>query len=805
MELPKRYEPRETEKKWQDFWLKKKTYKFNKETKKKIFSLDTPPPTVSGTMHLGHAMAYSQADFIMRFKRMQGFEIFYPWGFDDNGLATERFVERENKIKSTTLSRKEFVDLCLKTTKKAEENIKAQFISTGISPDFDLTYRTIEPKSQKISQLSFIDLYEKGREYRAASPIMWCPECRTAISQVELKDKSLNSKFNDIIFKVGNKDLVIATTRPELLPACVGLFYHPDDKRYKKLKGKKATVPLFNYEVEIREDKRVDIEKGTGIVMCCTFGDQTDIEWFKAHKLDLKIAISPVGKMTELSGKYEGLKIKDARKEIIEDLEASKLLVSQKDISHPVNVHERCDTPIEFMVSKQWFIKYLDLKKEFLKLGSQLNWSPKHMKVRYDNWVKGLAWDWCISRQRFFGVPIPVWYCKKCDHEILADKSQLPVDPLKDKPITKKCPKCGHNKFTPEKDVLDTWATSSLTPMIAAGWNEDEKLFKKIFPMSIRSNGHDIITFWLFNTVVKSHLHEGKLPWKDVIINGFLVDKNGEKMSKSRGNVIKPEDVLEKFSSDALRYWAASSKLGADLAYQEKELLTGMKLLTKLWNASKFVHMHLEDYKNVKPKKIDVIDKFLLSKVQGLISEVTNYLETYEFSKARASVENFFWHTFCDNYLEMIKYRIYNPDIYGKDKRVSAQYALFNSLYAIMKMFAPILPHITEEIYTLFFKPSEKIDSIHLSDWPKPDLKQVDKKLEENVSKVIDIISRVRKYKSENSLSLKAEVENLIIDKKLESELTDFIEVIKETTKSKKITFGKGNLETEEFKIKISI
>jgi len=805
MELPKRYEPRETEKKWQDFWLKKKTYKFNKETKKKIFSLDTPPPTVSGTMHLGHAMAYSQADFIMRFKRMQGFEIFYPWGFDDNGLATERFVERENKIKSTTLSRKEFVDLCLKTTKKAEENIKAQFISTGISPDFDLTYRTIEPKSQKISQLSFIDLYEKGREYRAASPIMWCPECRTAISQVELKDKSLNSKFNDIIFKVGNKDLVIATTRPELLPACVGLFYHPDDKRYKKLKGKKATVPLFNYEVEIREDKRVDIEKGTGIVMCCTFGDQTDIEWFKAHKLDLKIAISPVGKMTELSGKYEGLKIKDARKEIIEDLEASKLLVSQKDISHPVNVHERCDTPIEFMVSKQWFIKYLDLKKEFLKLGSQLNWSPKHMKVRYDNWVKGLAWDWCISRQRFFGVPIPVWYCEKCDHEILADKSQLPVDPLKDKPITKKCPKCGHNKFTPEKDVLDTWATSSLTPMIAAGWNEDEKLFKKIFPMSIRSNGHDIITFWLFNTVVKSHLHEGKLPWKDVIINGFLVDKNGEKMSKSRGNVIKPEDVLEKFSSDALRYWAASSKLGADLAYQEKELLTGMKLLTKLWNASKFVHMHLEDYKNVKPKKIDVIDKFLLSKVQGLISEVTNYLETYEFSKARASVENFFWHTFCDNYLEMIKYRIYNPDIYGKDKRVSAQYALYNSLYAIMKMFAPILPHITEEIYTLFFKPSEKIDSIHLSDWPKPDLKQVDKKLEENVSKVIDIISRVRKYKSENSLSLKAEVENLIIDKKLESELTDFIEVIKETTKSKKITFGKGNLETEEFKIKISI
>jgi valyl-tRNA synthetase len=805
MELPKRYEPRETEKKWQDFWLKKKTYKFNKETKKKIFSLDTPPPTVSGTMHLGHAMAYSQADFIMRFKRMQGFEIFYPWGFDDNGLATERFVERENKIKSTTLSRKEFVDLCLKTTKKAEENIKAQFISTGISPDFDLTYRTIEPKSQKISQLSFIDLYEKGREYRAASPIMWCPECRTAISQVELKDKSLNSKFNDIIFKVGNKDLVIATTRPELLPACVGLFYHPDDKRYKKLKGKKATVPLFNYEVEIREDKRVDIEKGTGIVMCCTFGDQTDIEWFKAHKLDLKIAISPVGKMTELSGKYEGLKIKDARKEIIEDLEASKLLVSQKDISHPVNVHERCDTPIEFMVSKQWFIKYLDLKKEFLKLGSQLNWSPKHMKVRYDNWVKGLAWDWCISRQRFFGVPIPVWYCEKCDHEILADKSQLPVDPLKDKPITKKCPKCGHNKFTPEKDVLDTWATSSLTPMIAAGWNEDEKLFKKIFPMSIRSNGHDIITFWLFNTVVKSHLHEGKLPWKDVIINGFLVDKNGEKMSKSRGNVIKPEDVLEKFSSDALRYWAASSKLGADLAYQEKELLTGMKLLTKLWNASKFVHMHLEDYKNVKPKKIDVIDKFLLSKVQGLISEVTNYLETYEFSKARASVENFFWHTFCDNYLEMIKYRIYNPDIYGKDKRVSAQYALFNSLYAIMKMFAPILPHITEEIYTLFFKPSEKIDSIHLSDWPKPDLKQVDKKLEENVSRVIDIISRVRKYKSENSLSLKAEVENLVIDKKLENELSSFIEVIKETTKSKKITFGKGKLETEEFKIKISI
>ncbi len=797
MEIPKHYNAHEVEKKWQDFWIKNKTYKFHRNTKKKIYSLDTPPPTVSGSMHLGHAMAYSQADFVMRFKRMQGFEIFYPWGFDDNGLATERFVERKNKIKSTSMSRKEFVELCLKTTKEAEERTLAQFLSLGISPDLDLTYRTIEPRVQKISQLSFIELYEMGREYRKEAPIMWCPECHTAISQVELKDKQLKSTFNDIVFKVGNKDLIIATTRPELLPACVAVFYHPDDSRYKHLKNKKAKVPLFNYEVPILEDKRVDMEKGTGIVMSCTFGDLTDIEWYKAHNLPLRIAITPDGRMTKLAGKYAGLKIKDARKEIINDLKNQKLLVNQKDIVHTVNVHERCGTEIEFMVSKQWFIRYLDLKDELLRLGNELKWHPEHMKVRYDNWVKGLQWDWCISRQRFFGVPIPVWYCEKCGHEILASKQDLPVDPLKDKPPVNKCPKCGHDKFVPEKDVLDTWATSSLTPMIPTRWKEDKELFNKIFPMSLRSNGHDIITFWLFNTVVKSYLHEHKLPWKDAIINGFLVDEHGEKMSKSKGNVIKPEYVLEKFSSDALRYWAASSKLGDDLSYSEKELNTGMKLLTKLWNASRFSIMNLEGYNNETPKKLHIVDKWMLAKLNSLIREVTKAFETFEFSKARALIDNFFWHTFCDNYLEMIKYRFYKEDVYGAEPKISAQFTLSKALLTILKLYAPILPHITEEIYSLYFGK----DSIHLSKWPEEF--NVDEKEVELGDMTVDVIARVRKFKSENNMSLRAELKKLIISN---SDLKKFEEVIKETTKASEIEFKEvKDITTERFDIQISI
>ena len=785
MQLPKNYDFKKSEEKWKKYWNKKNIYKFNPKSKKPVFSIDTPPPTISGNIHMGHAFSYTHTDIIARYKRMQGFNVFYPFGFDNNGLPTERLVESEKNIKANKMPRKEFNKLCLQVSKQYEDKFKEFWGDLGLSVDWSLLYSTIEPRVQRISQYSFLELYKQKRLYRKEAPTIWCPECQTAIAQVELEDKELSSTFNDILFEVEGKHIKIATTRPELLPSCVAIFVHPDDNRYTNLIGKKAKVPLFNYKVPIIADKRADPEKGTGIVMCCTFGDLTDIDWFYAHNLPLKISIKKDGTMDKIAQKYEGLPIKEAREEIIKDLGKAKLLTSQKHIKHSVNVHERCNTEIEFLVTKQWFIKYLDLKKEFLKLGSKLNWYPKHMKVRYDNWVNGLQWDWLISRQRYFGIPFPLWYCKNCHEVILADEKQLPVDPIQDKP--KQC-KCGSKEFTPEKDIMDTWATSSLTPQINMKYTEDEKFFKKHFPLTLRPQAHDIITFWLFNTVVKSYLHNKKLPWKDVMISGHGLDPNGKKMSKSKGNIINPIDLLEKYPADAVRFWATGSKLGDDLPYKEKDVHTGQKTNTKLWNASKFSFMHLKDFKT-KPKKLEAFDSWILSKINKIIKSSTESFEKYEYSKTKSETENFFWNVFADFYLEIIKDRLYNPDKRGKQGRQSAQYSLYTTLLNITKLLAPIMPFITEEIYQLFFKKTEKEKSIHISSWPKYDKKLENKDIEQSGDKAIEIIRKVRQFKTKNGKSLKIPIK-LTIEKELEKELKPFLEDIKAVTTAEEINFS---------------
>jgi len=806
MELPDQYSSEESEKKWQEFWEKEKIYSFDPESKAEIFSVDTPPPTVSGKMHLGHALSYAQQDFMVRFQRMLGKNVFFPFGTDDNGLATERLIEKLKNVKSKTMERRAFVKLCLDTL---EKELRPSYISDwkriGMSCDFNIYYTTIDEHCQRISQRSFIQLYKTGREYRKEAPVMWCPECQTGISQVECQDKELDSHFNDIVFNVEGKELLISTTRPELLPACVAVFYHPEDKRYQKYKGKKAKVPLFDFEVPILADERADPEKGTGIVMCCTFGDQTDMEWQKACSLPIKTAIAHDGRMTKIAGKYEGMPLKKARIAIISDLKEKGLLVNQKAIKHSVNVHERCGTEIEFIHSKQWFIKYLDLKDDMLKWGSQLNWYPKHMKSRYEHWVKGLQWDWLISRQRFFGVPFPVWYCKKCDEAILADEADLPVDPLKDKAPVKKCPKCSHGEFVPEKDVLDTWATSSLTPQLAVELVKDKELQKKLFPMSLRPQAHDIITFWLFNTVIKSQLHNNLNPWKDVAISGFVLDPHGKKMSKSKGNVVEPQEVIRKYSADAMRFWAASSKLGEDMPYQEKDIVTGKKFITKLWNASKFTFMHLSDYNGEKPKKMEEVDKWLLSKLGKIIQDATESFRQYEFSRTKADTENFFWHTFCDNYLEIVKDRVYNPDKRGIEAKESAQYTLYQSLLAILKLMAPILPYVTEELYQMYYAAREKPKSIHVSGWPK-EFKR-DEKAEKTGDVAVYAVQAARRAKSEKNMSLKAAVKVLSIRAKIsKSEFESVKEDILAATKAEKIEYKQLEAKSEaDFEHEIEI
>jgi valyl-tRNA synthetase len=766
------------------FWEKEKIYAFNPKSRKKIFSIDTPPPTVSGRMHIGHACSYSQQDFIARFMRMSNFEVFYPFGTDDNGLPTERLVEKNKGVRSKDMSREAFIKLCMDFLKEELPAFVQDWKNIGMSCDWNLKYSTIDAHSRKISQWSFLDLYKKGKLYRKDAPAMWCPECRTGIAQVEVQDKEIDSSFNDILFKIAGKDVLIATTRPELLPACVAVFYHPQDKRYMAFKGKKAKIPLFEFEVPVMEDKRVAMDKGTGIVMCCTFGDQTDMEWQKAYNLPIKLAITGDGKMSSLAGKYIGMKIKEARKAIIEDLKQEKLLTRQTPIKHFVNVHERCGTEIEFVKSRQWFVKYLDLKVDLLDWGKELNWHPNFMKHRYDNWVNGLQWDWLISNQRYFGVPFPVWYCKDCEELILAKENQLPVNPLSNKPPVSKCPKCNSGSIVPEKDILNTWFTSSMSPQIAIQLIKNKEVQKKLFPMSLRPQSHDIISFWLFNTLLKSRLHFGKNPWKTVALSGY-VTLGGEKMSKSKGNVIEPRIVLEKFGADALRYWAANSKLGEDFDYQEKDLVTGKKLVNKLSNAAKFVFMNLADYSGKKPKKPEKIDALFLEVLNSKIKDITKGFESYNYNMAKLKLDEFFRNDFCDNYLEIVKKRVYQGNA---DEKASAQYALYMSLLSIVKMFAPFVPFITEDIYQEQFRKYENEKSIHISKWPAYEKKKSGAGMEKwNALKAI--ISNVRQEKTKAQKPMNSEI-SLMLPEKDQMKISGLLEDLKHVANAREIQKG---------------
>jgi valyl-tRNA synthetase len=710
------------EDKWLKFWEKQGIYKFDTKSKKKIFSVDTPPPTISGRLHMGHAFGDSQQDFFVRFKRMQGFNVLNPFGTDNNGLPTLKLVEKEKGVRSKNMKREKFIELCIKTI---EEEYIPQFLNDakqlGISADWDLFYSTIDKNSRRISQKSFIELYKKGREYRVEAPMMICPNCQTAIAQVEMEDAELESQLCYIRVKVetGN-ELVFATTRPELLPACVGISVHPDDKRYKKLIGKKVKLPLVDREVVLSADSETDPEYGSGVVYYCTYGGAECVEWLTRHPDVEPIHIMGLeGVYNEKAGKYEGMNSHEAREEILKDLKKAGALVKTEKLKHFVNVHERCGTEIEYVATKQWFVKYLDLKKDMLKWGKQIKWYPEYMRSRYDNWVKGLKWDWCISRQIAFGIPFPVWYCAKCEEVVLAKEKDLPVDPVDSKPPIKKCAKCGSTEFIPEKDIMNTWVTSSLTPTIVKELLKDTEIYSKIKnkPMSIRRNGHDIITFWDFTTIVKSQLHYGFNPWDELFINGWMLGSDGKKMAKSRGNGVAPQEVIAEWGADVLRYLSASSGIGEDLSFPEKELVAGKRFVNKLMNATKFVFMNLDDWKGSRPKKLEVLDELFLGKLNEIIKLSTENFEKYEYSKVKQDVEQFFWSDFCDYYLETVKKLVYN----GKGSaRLSAQYTLYLSLLTVLKLIAPITPFITEELYQEYFKRFEKDKSIHLSEWPKP-------------------------------------------------------------------------------------
>jgi valyl-tRNA synthetase len=789
------YDPKTEEPKWQKFWQDTKIYKYTPDPKKDTYSIDTPPPYASADhLHVGHGMHYSQFEFVARFQRMQGKNVFFPMGYDDNGLPTERYVEKKYKINKNKTTRAEFIKLCLEATGATGKTYRDLFTNLGFSVDWDLIYHTIDDNARRVAQKSFIDLYKKGRLERTDTPSTWCTTCQTTIAQADFDNVDINSHFNDIIFKCKGTDLVIATTRPELLCACVALFFNPDDKRYQKLLGKFAQVPLFDYEVPIMADQSVDKEKGTGLMMVCTFGDKEDIEKWHKYKLPLRVAVSEYGTLNALGGKYADLKLKEARRMIIEDLKEKSLLVGQKEITHAVNVHERCGTEVEFLKKPQWQIKVLDKKEELIEIAQKTKWYPEFMKVRYEHWVKNLQWNWGISRQRYFGVPFPVWFCKDCNAVLLPSDSKLPVDPREQAYTEGKCTGCGSKNIIPEMDVMDTWMTSSCTPEINARWGSKEER-PGFLPMSLRPQAHDIIRTWAFYTIVKSYYHHNDIPWKNVMISGHGQDPHGQKMSKSKGNFIVAQEVIAKYSADAFRFWAASVKLGDDLPYQEKDVKTGQKTVTKLWNAARFTAPQLQDYDptKIKDAKYTTIDKWALSQMHSTIKSCTESFTEYEYAKSKTETEKFFWSTLCDNYLEIVKDRLYNQDEYTPDEINAAKATLYQMLLTSIKLYAPIMPHITEAVYQAHFAKHEGAISVHKSRWPAYDSRMIDEKAEEAGKLALEVIGAVRKYKSSKSLSLKADIAKITISctREQKEALEKTVRDIKATTRAKELLFAK--------------
>jgi valyl-tRNA synthetase len=761
MTLDKKPDFKKIEEKWAKKWFSEKLYKYNPNSKKKVYSIDTPPPTISGPLHIGHALNYIGFDVIARYKRMNGFELFFPIGYDNNGQPTERYVEKKLGIKSKNMPKNEFNKLVVKEMKPVLKGAQNDLKVWGSSYDWDLTYETISPYCVKTAQTSFLDLHKKGLVYRAEEPTIWCTECQTALSQADVESFDRNTKLNWLYFDlkepVGKiKRVEIATTRPELLPACIGVFVHPDDKRYKKLVGKTAIVPIFNFEVPVMTDETVDMEFGSGCMMVCTFGDTEDIDKWRRYRLPLKLVITEDGRLNKSAGAYSGLKLKESRQYIIEKLEGEGHLIRQEDKKQTVGTCWRCRHPIEYNVTKQWFINLIDNKKEFIKKGKEVKWRPSYYVKRYIDWVQNLDRNWLISRQRHFGPSIPVWYCAKCNEIMLPDEKQLPIDTSIDKP-KKKC-KCGSSHFIGETDVFDTWMTSSLTPQIVTKWIDDPKRFNKVFPMDLRTNGHDIIRTWDFYTIVKALYHSNSLPWTNAMINGMVLDPRGKPMHKSLGNVIDPREMNDKYNADALRYWVATVNWGDDIPFHEKELVRGQKLQIKLWNTARFISMNLE--KPVK-SKLEISDKWILGRLAEVSEEYHKHFDKYNISKSRRELENFFYAEFCDFYLEMIKYRIYGDD---KASKKAAQWTVYTCLLNLLKMWAPFMPFVTEEIYTSLFKKYEKTKSIHLTPFPS-DLK-ADKDALKLGKTAIKLIAEIRKYKQDHKLSMGAELDSYKIKNK---------------------------------------
>ncbi|MBA2416587.1 MAG: valine--tRNA ligase, partial [Geodermatophilaceae bacterium] len=740
------------EDKWDAVWEEQQTYRFDRtKTRADVYSIDTPPPTVSGQLHIGSVFGYVQVDSLARFQRMRGREVFYPMGWDDNGLPTERRVQNHHGVRcdptvpydpdlalpepvkgkpQLPISRRNFVELCHERTLVDEKAFEQVWRRVGLSVDWTLTYATIDEHCRRVAQRAFLRNVQRGEAYAAEAPTLWDIDFRTAVAQAELEDREVDATSHRLLF--GRPDgghVEIETTRPELLPACVALVAHPDDPRYRPLFGTEVTTPLFGVSVPVVAHPLAAPDKGTGIAMVCTFGDTTDVVWWRELDLALRSVVRRDGRFqTETPGwlagagavawaELAGKTAKQARARIVDLLrDVDGMLGEPRAIRHAVKFYEKGDRPLEIVTSRQWFVRVLEHRDELLELGRQLVWHPPAMRARYESWVQGLNTDWLVSRQRFFGVPIPLWY--RLDDEglpvheapLTPPEGRLPIDPSTDVPEGYSEAQRGTpSGFAGDPDILDTWATSSLTPQIACGWADDPDLFSLTFPMNLRPQGPEIIRTWLFVSVVRARAEHGGLPWTDAMINGWVLDPDRKKMSKSKGNVVTPLSLLEQYGSDAVRYWADSGRPGTDTAFDEGQMRVGRRLAIKILNASRFALTQASGREPGAPVTAP-LDRALMARLAGLVDEATVAFEGYDYARALERTETFFW-GFCDDYLELVKGRVYGGQ--GEEGAASASASLTSALSVLLRLFAPFLPFVTEEVWSWWQE-----GSVHRARWP---------------------------------------------------------------------------------------
>jgi valyl-tRNA synthetase len=765
------YDQLALEKKWQDYWAENKIYRYDRESDKPVYSIDNPPRYASGSLHAGHAVHYTHIDFAARYHRMTGYNVIFPLCFDVNGIPIEERVERLHGVSPRDIGRVEFNKLCAEFAEKNIKGMIQQFRMLGESMDDTYYYQTNAPNYRRLTQISFVKLYEQGLMYKGEFPINWCTRCQTALADAECEHSNRMTKLNYIKFHLAedpSQYVLVATTRPELLSTCQIVAVHPEDETKKHLVGKKLLTPIFKKEVEIIADDKVEPDFGTGVVMICTIGDKDDLEWVYRYKLPVEKGIDEVGNLTALAGKYEGMSAMDGRKAMLEDMKATDLLVKQEDLEQSVGGCWRCKTPLEFLVKEQWFLKTTLFKEKVWEAANKMDWYPEFMKIRLKEWIDSLEWDWVVSRQRFFATPIPVWECEN-GHVIPATEEQCYIDPTLEAPPLSSCPECDSTTFTGCEDVFDTWMDSSLSPLFLARWQQEADYpgdFEKLFPISLRPQAHDIIRTWAFYTILRSELLTHQPPFREIMMDGFILSEDGTPMHTSLGNVIDPIKVLDEYGADALRYYAATCSLGMDNAFRFKDIKRGTRILRKYWNIQSFIANALKrsgvPLEEISKLSIDslsdelgTVDRWILSRYSTVMKEASEHMKVFQFDRAMKGIENFMWHEFADNYIEMVKQRVYSRGDRG------AAFSLYTIGYGLTRALATYFPHITEEIFHAHYQELEGGESIHRKDFPVEILG--DENAETTGSLVKDIIVGIRNWKSESGLPLNSELSSVEI------------------------------------------